>query len=85
MFPQVAAVTSRGVGNWSEVKSITPKKGTLVSGSLQFEKLLPSAIYWYLGNISGGGLFVCASSFSKSTSVFEACQKWTHIINNNFK
>uniref|UniRef100_A0A3P9AR38 Sortilin-related receptor-like n=1 Tax=Maylandia zebra TaxID=106582 RepID=A0A3P9AR38_9CICH len=36
---RVAAVTSRGVGNWSEVKSITPKKGTLVSGSLQFENL----------------------------------------------
>lgn len=53
MFPQVAAVTSRGVGNWSEVKSITPKKGTL--DSLQFEKLLAAAIYWYLGNISGGG------------------------------
>lgn len=26
---QVAAVTSRGIGNWTEVKSITPKKGEL--------------------------------------------------------
>uniref|UniRef100_A0A3Q3AY67 Sortilin-related receptor n=1 Tax=Kryptolebias marmoratus TaxID=37003 RepID=A0A3Q3AY67_KRYMA len=27
---RVAAVTSRGVGNWTEIKSITPKKGRLI-------------------------------------------------------
>lgn len=33
---QVAAVTSRGVGNWSEVKSITPKKGQLLLSHLSW-------------------------------------------------
>uniref|UniRef100_A0A8C3A547 Sortilin-related receptor n=1 Tax=Cyclopterus lumpus TaxID=8103 RepID=A0A8C3A547_CYCLU len=39
---RVAAVTSRGVGNWSEVKSITPKKGTANN----------TAPYWWKENLS---------------------------------
>lgn len=47
--PQVAAVTSRGVGNWTEIKSITPKKGEWflpTVTALWFENLSKSATYW---------------------------------------
>uniref|UniRef100_A0A671K1R9 Sortilin-related receptor n=1 Tax=Sinocyclocheilus anshuiensis TaxID=1608454 RepID=A0A671K1R9_9TELE len=51
---QAAAVTSRGMGNWTEIKSIIPQKGTLKASNLTAGTVYEVAVWMY-------GLFYATS------------------------
>uniref|UniRef100_A0AAQ5YBJ5 Fibronectin type-III domain-containing protein n=1 Tax=Amphiprion ocellaris TaxID=80972 RepID=A0AAQ5YBJ5_AMPOC len=80
---RVAAVTSRGVGNWTEVKSITPKKGKLnfptAVTPLQCKKLSNSDICWYLYIVILSWQFDTHVKESKNYSVTAGILKATNL------
>uniref|UniRef100_A0A3Q2DBT9 Fibronectin type-III domain-containing protein n=1 Tax=Cyprinodon variegatus TaxID=28743 RepID=A0A3Q2DBT9_CYPVA len=49
---RVAAVTSRGVGNWTDIKSIIPQKGTTASLPLRSGRSHPSSFWLVFHSVS---------------------------------